>query len=510
IRSRADDKGLVLILDFDKNIPKFLNGDEIRIKQIITNILTNAVKYTEKGSIIFSVTYKKSDINDDSIMLEVAVKDTGIGIKSKDIKKLFIEFERIDEKKNRSIEGTGLGLTITKKLLEMMNSSLYVDSAYGVGSKFYFSLEQKVVKWDILGDYEASYRESIARNNNYEEKFTAPDAKILVVDDNPLNLMVIKNLLKQTLVKIETAGSGDEGIKLTRGKKYDIILMDHMMPEKDGIETFHEMREQKDNMNINTPVICLTANAVSGARDRYIAEGFDDYITKPIDSLKLEDLLLKYLPENKIKSDNTNTSDNYEEIIPQSIKDIEELDIKLGINNNGSEEAYVEMLKVYANMADRYIEEIKGYMVSDDIKNATIKIHALKSTARIIGAYDIGELAQKLEHAGQENDIETLKSEIGGLLERCSNIGKQLTEIFKEENDNEADNNSRPIISEERINEEYERIKEFSWDCDSAGIEDILEEIVKYRIPESEKMKYNDILLAFDDFDFGEIVDILS
>ena len=212
IQIKADDKGLALSLDFDKNLPKMLCGDEVRIKQVITNILTNSVKYTEKGSVTFSIKFKRVEDDPDSVILLVSIKDTGIGIKPEDMKKLFAEFERIEEDRNRNIEGTGLGMAITKNLLYLMQSNLKVESIYGLGTKFSFELKQKVIKWDSLGDYEASYKSGLEQRKKYKEKFTAPAAQVLVVDDNPMNLMVFKNLLKQTQIKIDAAINGDEGI----------------------------------------------------------------------------------------------------------------------------------------------------------------------------------------------------------------------------------------------------------------------------------------------------------
>lgn len=301
IQTKADDKGLKLELDINKSIPKLLHGDEVRIKQVITNLLTNAVKYTEKGKVTFCIRYEKVPYEPDSVLLKVNIRDTGIGIKKEDMKKLFSEFDRIEEARNRNVEGTGLGMSITKRLLEMMDSALIVESIYGLGSKFSFELKQTVVKWEELGDYETAYKESVGKRKKYHEKFRAPDAHVLVIDDTPMNLVVFQSLLKQTRIKIDTADSGDDGLKLSYDKKYDMIFIDHMMPDKDGIETLHELRSRPKDPNLNTPAICLTANAISGAREQYLAEGFNDYLSKPVDSEKLENMLLEYLPEDKIK-----------------------------------------------------------------------------------------------------------------------------------------------------------------------------------------------------------------
>lgn len=299
IKTRVDDKGLELKLDFDKKLPGRLFGDEMRIKQVITNILTNAVKYTKKGSVTFSIGYETIPEEPDHIMLNVSVKDTGIGIKSEDLPRLFSEFDRLEEKRNRSIEGTGLGMSITSSYLKLMGSALNVESTYGEGSRFYFSLKQKVLSWDEIGDYKVSFSRQLG-GSKYKEKFTAPGATVLLIDDNIINHTVFKGLIKKTLVKVDTAKSGDEGLKLASENKYDILFIDHMMPGKDGIETLRELRKDTDGPNIATPAVCLTANAISGAREEYIKAGFDEYLTKPIDPPILENLLYEYIPKGKI------------------------------------------------------------------------------------------------------------------------------------------------------------------------------------------------------------------
>ncbi len=442
IQTKADDKGLRLILEISREIPKELYGDEVRIKQVITNLLTNAVKYTEKGSVTFCIGYETIPDDPESIILDIAVKDTGIGIKREDMKKLFSEFERIEEERNRKVEGTGLGMSITKRLLEMMGSSLQVESIYKLGSKFSFRLKQRVVKWDQLGDYETAYRESLSSVRKYHEKFRAPAANVLVVDDTPMNLVVFRSLLKQTGVKIDTAASGDEGLALSYRMKYDIIFLDHMMPKKDGITTLHEMRARPDDPNLETPMICLTANAISGAREKYLADGFDDYLTKPIDPDRLEEMLIEYLPKDKIQGAEDDGPDEDPEDcqeggsvpvdesgLPECLLLTDELDTEKGISNNGSVEGYIEALQVYAEMIGGIADETEGYWKSGDLENTTIKIHAMKSTSRIIGATEIGELAQALEDAGKDGDAAKVGEHIDELFERCRTLGGILSPL---------------------------------------------------------------------------------
>lgn len=302
VQNKAEEKGLTFELDVDRNIPRILHGDEIRIKQVITNILSNAVKYTKEGGIVFAITGRKSEDNKDEIILHVSVKDTGIGIKKEDLNKLFGAFERIEEKKNRNIEGTGLGMAIAQNFLNMMGSKLQVESEYGVGSVFSFELRQQVVKWEPLGEYDAAFKRFLGERKEYKVPFVAPEAKILVVDDTEINLKVFASLLSKTMMQIETAASGDACISLFKRKHYDVIFLDHMMPGKDGIETIKEMKALSDTPNQKTPVICLTANAISGMREMYIEAGFDDYLTKPIDTGRLENMLLRYLPPELVNT----------------------------------------------------------------------------------------------------------------------------------------------------------------------------------------------------------------
>lgn len=304
VTCKAEEKGLFFELNVDRNIPRVLIGDEIRIKQIITNILSNAVKYTKEGGITFTITSTKSDKRQDEVILHVEIKDTGVGIKKEDLDKLFIAFERIEEKKNRDVEGTGLGMAIAQSFLNMMGSKIYVESEYGVGSVFSFELRQTVVDWEAIGEYDEAFKQFRSEQKEYKAKFEAPEAKILIVDDTEINLKVLISLLRETKIQIDTADSGDACISKFKTKHYDIIFLDHMMPGKDGIETIKEMRTLNDTANENTPVICLTANAISGMREKYIEAGFDDYLTKPIDTVKLENMILNYLSPDLVVLNN--------------------------------------------------------------------------------------------------------------------------------------------------------------------------------------------------------------
>ncbi len=296
---KAREKGLKFEVDVDPDIPDALYGDEVRVRQVMTNILNNSVKYTRKGTVSFSV--RAENMGNKSLLLIASVKDTGIGIKEEDIKKLFGKFERVDLEKNSSIEGTGLGLAITKSLLSLMGGKIEVESVYGEGSVFTISIPQQIVSDEAIGDFREKFERSISDMKVKKESFHAPSARILIVDDTKTNIIVAKGLLKKTGIMIDSAENGERGIALAAGNAYDIIFMDQRMPKMDGLTAMREIKKDENGVNFNTPFICLTADAVSGARERYIAEGFNDYLTKPIDSSALEAMVLNYLPDEKIE-----------------------------------------------------------------------------------------------------------------------------------------------------------------------------------------------------------------
>ncbi len=293
---RADEKGLKLEILINPQLPSMLFGDDIRIRQILLNILTNAVKYTQKGTITFSLDGREEG---DDIILSFSVKDTGSGIRKEDLPRLYTAFERIDEDKNRNIEGTGLGMNITVQLLKLMGSELRVESVYGEGSTFSFDLRQRIIDRGTIGSFQERAKKA-AKEHVYKASFTAPEGRILLVDDNRVNRKVFCGLLKQTQVKITDVGSGKECLEQVAKEKYDLIFLDHMMPEMDGIETLQRMRELENNLCRDTPVVMLTANAIAGAKDKYLQEGFDDFLAKPIEEGKLEEIMCKWMPDSKM------------------------------------------------------------------------------------------------------------------------------------------------------------------------------------------------------------------
>lgn len=295
---RASQKKLEFKLNVDEKLPSKLCGDEGRLKQVILNVLTNAVKYTEKGNVVLNVEGK---CDDDILHLKIDVTDTGIGIKQENIKELFTVFKRVDYARTGKIEGTGLGLAISKQLIQMMGGDIDVDSIYQKGSCFTITIDQKIINPEPIGDIQHLIKRDTKNNQAYRQSFEAPNAEVLIVDDNELNLMVAKKLLRDTKIRIDTASSGAECLEKTRKKAYHLILMDHMMPEMSGVETLQKLRSREEGFCQNVPVIVVTANVMSNASAVYEEKGFNGYISKPLNGAVLETAMLKFLPDELIE-----------------------------------------------------------------------------------------------------------------------------------------------------------------------------------------------------------------
>jgi len=431
---KAKDKGLKFEVDVDRNIPDHLHGDEVRIRQIITNILGNAVKYTKQGSVRMTVRAEEiKDKNQQSILLKIDVTDTGIGIKEEDIAKLFTKFERVDLEQNSTVEGTGLGLAITRNLLEMMGGHIEVKSVYNEGSTFTIYLPQPVISDEPLGDFRKKFDESIQEMEVYVESFHAPDARILIVDDTKMNLIVVEGLLKNTGLKIDTASSGFEGIALARDNQYDIILMDQRMPGMGGTEAMQHIKDEK-GINCNTPFICLTADAISGAKERYMSAGFIDYLTKPIDYKALEKMLIRYLPKEKVDTENKTavSNVNLNESNPNDKDEFDRLSdmgfaVKSGMRySNHDKEFYRSLLQDFVIGFTEKYNTIQKYYDIKDWRNYEIYVHSLKSSSKTIGANKLSEIAEQLEGAAGEKKIEIIQHK----HEMMMRLYKETTDII--------------------------------------------------------------------------------
>ncbi|MBO6108311.1 MAG: response regulator [Eubacterium sp.] len=428
VSHRVDEQGLNLIVSVDPDTPHMLFGDEIRIKQIITNLLTNAVKYTERGTITLSAGFDRVDA--DGIMLHVTVADTGIGIRPENIHRLFNSFDRIDNNRARQIEGTGLGLNITSKLLEFMGSKLMVESVYGEGSVFSFNIAQKVTDWDVIGDFNEAIKRISKRRNEKKTQFIAPGVRILVVDDAPMNLDVVTGLLKRTQMMVDTATIGRECLKKVALHRYDLVFLDHRMPGMDGIETLKNLFKQYGGRDKGAPpVIALTANAVQGAREEYIMNGFSDYLTKPVMADELEEILIKFIPQDEITYIAQDQETQEALVLPEWLDNINLLDTDMGIGYCGGVSEYIDALTIFAGSVNERAEELREALDSGDINRFTILIHALKTMTKSIGAVELSHLAESLEEAGKGEDHSAIAAGAAVFADLYTNLGEELKKL---------------------------------------------------------------------------------
>ena len=409
VKPRAEKKNLNFDVVVNENVPNNLFGDPVRIRQIIVNILTNAVKYTQVGGITFTI--DKENRGSNEIILKLSVKDTGIGIRDEDKQKLFTDFQRLDSKRNKNIEGTGLGLAITYKLVNMMDGWIQVESVYGEGSNFMVMLPQKIKGTETVGNFADKLNTVTEKPQEYKVSFIAPEAKILVVDDNEMNLLVATSLLKATQIQVDTAMSGMSALKKMAEKQYDLIFMDQMMPSLDGIQTLKLSKDMEENKSMNAPMIVLTANAIAGAREMFIKEGFTNYLSKPIDTVALEKMLMEYLPVEKLKSppevDNVQQVAHSNRRAANSIQEgngekYKYLNTAMGLQYSaGMEDMYHNILEMFCKLKDDKKAKIQEAFDTGDWDNYTTFVHALKSTSLSIGGEQTSEAAKQLEMSGK-------------------------------------------------------------------------------------------------------------
>lgn len=459
---RAKDKNISFEVEADSEIPARLYGDDVRIRQVLMNILTNAVKYTHEGRVWLRIQSRRVN---DRVALRFEVEDTGIGIKEEDLPKLSAEFERIEEERNRNIEGSGLGMNITIQLLKLLGSRLQVESTYGKGSKFSFELEQEIIDSTPIGDFQSRVHQ-ITENYNYSTKFCAPDAKILVVDDNAVNRKVLRNLLKETQIQVADAGGGAECMELVQKEHFDLIFLDHMMPEMDGVETLHRMKELSAYPCMDTPVVVLTANAVSGAKEKYLAEGFDDFLSKPIVPEKLENMIKDMLPgellqedAHKQKTGRDAGSGGAGTMAPGRESKDQGAGEHGGSASHQAQGDFLEKLPQVDGLNWQYAwmylpdEELLAYTVKEfyaQIDSAAdkleqsylhigeeggldqyrIQVHAMKSLAANVGIMSLSGLAKILEYAARDGKIETVMSVTMPFLEEWRSYREKLQGVF--------------------------------------------------------------------------------
>jgi len=429
IRMRIVDSKLSFVVNIDCKIPNSLFGDETRIRQILLNVLSNAVKYTKKGFVSFSVS---GEITEDTVLLTIDVTDSGSGIKQEDLEKLFGEFVQIDSASRKNVEGTGLGLAITKRLVNAMGGDISVKSEYGKGSTFTIKLPQKISSDESF--------DSI-KDNYITVGFNAPNARVLVVDDIDTNLKVANGLMLPYKMQIDLCTSGIEAIEMVKANSYDLVFMDHMMPEMDGIEATKLIRKTHANL----PIIALTANAVSGTKEMFLSNGFNDFLSKPIDTIKLNSILEKWLSKEK-QEKATETAHKIPGIDESSyvkIK-IDGIDVNKGIAMvGGTLELYMQTLEAFHKDGFKKIKEIKECLETDNFSLYTTYVHALKSASASIGALDLSEIAKSLEMAGNREDFTYIKLHNAQFLialeTLLNNINKVLLANKKDEQESSVD-----------------------------------------------------------------------
>lgn len=430
---RAKAKELELLVKCADNVPMKLCGDETHIRQIIMNLLTNAVKYTEKGTVKLIVSGR---FTDGGFVLKVDVSDTGIGIAEENLPQLFTQFQRFDLQRNRNIEGTGLGLSIVKRLCDLMSGTITARSVLGSGSTFTVELPQKVVDSTPCGGVNLNY--SAGAEHEYHHSFEAPEAKILAVDDLPVNLLVIANLLKETRIKIDTAGSGRECLDKCSQQKYDLILMDHMMPEMDGVQTFEKLHGDKSSPNFETPVIMLTANALAGMREQYMDVGFADYVSKPVRGAKLEEAIRRNLPESLIKPASPEIPAEAVSTEPSGFADICSAVPELNVNAAlqyccGSAELLNDLLHDFTE--NDHFSDLKAAFEEKRWEDYRRHAHSLKSTSLMIGLTGLSERARASELALKGGCTEFAELNHDSLIEEYSALLGKIKDYLKDKSE---------------------------------------------------------------------------
>lgn len=606
ISTRIDRDDVELVLDINPDIPKVLYGDSIRIKQVITNLANNAAKFTKVGQICLK--YDFEPVSEDTINLQFSVSDTGIGIKAEDIGKLFKSFQQVDSKRNRNIEGTGLGLAISKQLVTLMNGDISVESVYGEGSTFSFTIPQKVidadssialsepspcqavgfldntyaqvqlkrdmhkldieytdlketdllsyltehidtlkdiylfvpsrnfdeslqefvsahpelntivtVPYDTSADYsltnvmivhkplsvmslagiynhEVFSQDDSASSDEYYD-FTAETARILIVDDNSINLTVAQGLLEPLNMQVDTALSGNDAISKISETMYDLILMDHMMPELDGIETTHIIRRFHSEYN-EVPIIALTANVIGDVKTMFIKEGMNDFVAKPIEVRMLINTIRKWLPKDKIKkhSGSTRIAPAKKKVI---LPDIPELNIQNALKLLGSEELFMTILADYYHAIPKKLKLIQTYKDREEWHNYTVEVHALKSASKQIGADELSDRAAALEAAGNANNIDIILQNTDDLLAMYAHYHDILSPFFPEKPEVEG----KPPITSDVLTQIFTEMKQAIDDLDMDKMDDAIHTLDGYSFDDENHELYIRLCEAVADMD---------
>ena len=483
----AQNKGLFYQMDIDPNLPNKLFGDIVRIRQVLINLINNAIKFTREGSVTLSVTGNMlEDVPGDSpdekvdlIQLTFKVTDTGVGIKEEDLASIFDKFKQVDAKVNRGIEGTGLGLSISRELVHMMGGEISVESTYGVGTTFTVTMTQRVLSRERLAD---SIAKKAAEEYKMHRVFYAPSAKILVVDDNAVNLRIFRGLLKHYQIEADTALSGFEAIEMIQEKDYDLIFMDHMMPEMDGVETTTRIRRMDSISAQKVNVIAVSANALRGIRDKFIEQGFQDYLSKPIEVPVLEKMLKEFLPENKI----VEGVEVKNEVHPEVDFEIPAVDIYTGLTKCGNDvEEYLQILQIVVEFGEDKCKTLERYALEGNYENYTIDVHALKSVAANVGAHKLSTMAKIHEMAGKNGNYEFILSNYQVLVENYRQLIADIKPVLAQKGLLDAgevsDVGNKPDVTQHGFDMAVECIKNAIDEFDGDTATEVLNTLMDYK-----------------------------
>ena len=503
MENRIGHSGLELIYDIDQDIPCKLKGDMGRIRQVIINLVNNAIKYTEKGSVRFSVHVRQK--NTDKVMLYYEVADTGIGIRKEDQKILFDAFQRVEMDRNRYVEGTGLGLTISQNLVNMMGGIIEVESEYGKGSRFFFTIEQTIIDPTPVSAVNYNGQKDNVTEKEAECLFIAPEAHILLVDDNELNLVVAKELLKPLRMQIDTAENGLQAVKMVRGSQYDLVLMDHMMPVMDGIEAAKAIRALPEDKYQNLPIIALTANAMVDARKEFLNAGMNGFVAKPIDFTRICNQLKLWLPKDLVRDV---PKEEAKKLLTDDLSDREiqpedpqmGFSIEEGVNHCGSKAALMKTIRIFYRTIDSKANKIEQCLKEGLISDYVIEVHALKSSALLIGAVPLSEAAKELESYGKQGKTEVLEKKTPDVLAMYrdfKNILKPYAD--KEEAAKQEASDGEWIQALQQI---HQCIEQFDLD----GVDRIMEKLEEYQTPECLRESMDQLRVYVADVSMEEIM----
>lgn len=505
MENRIGHSGLELIYDIDQDIPCKLKGDMGRIRQVIINLVNNAIKYTEKGSVRFSVHVRQK--NTDKVMLYYEVADTGIGIRKEDQKILFDAFQRVEMDRNRYVEGTGLGLTISQNLVNMMGGVIEVESEYGKGSRFFFTIEQTIIDPTPVSAVNYNGQKDNVTEKEAECLFIAPEAHILLVDDNELNLVVAKELLKPLRMQIDTAENGLQAVKMVRGSQYDLVLMDHMMPVMDGIEAAKAIRALPEDKYQKLPIIALTANAMVDARKEFLNAGMNDFVAKPIDFARICNQLKLWLPKDLVRDV---PKEEAKKLLADDLSDREiqpedpqmGFSFEEGVKHCGSKAALMKTIRIFYRTIDSKADKIEQCLKEGLISDYVVEVHALKSSALLIGAVPLSEAAKELEDYGKQGKTEVLEEKTPDVLTLYRDLKNILRPYAEKEEDAKKEFSDGEWIT--ALQQIHQCIEQFDLD----GVDQIMEQLEEYQVPECIRESMDQLRVYVADVSLEEIMEL--